>query len=503
MGINKGKNIPRPIKQYSSATLPDATKMGIGDRVLVSGVLVDKVSTNDMKRADGKKIAWLRFGQSNERGSAYTQLIYTSSSIVGDGTTATLTTTIANNLVDGETYIGTITGAAPAGFNGTFTFTVSGGTYPDKKLTFPCSVSGSATTQGTLVIDVISSVPQAFKSTKKPALNRPVAPALTPNGSMDFRVVDRIMDERFTEIVPINACVGSLSFVKQAAGQIDFWNASSAYYNKRDPIGGGDAGDTGSLIVKNNCLFQCTSGGQNRYAVYNGGPRIENTLYRELDYVVSVGNGVSGASEPTWANASTVGSTITDGSLTWTNIAIGVSTHASPAIKGLAAGEVCFEGRIGFDPLGLLKRAADIGNCIAADCTTKVVTLSNGQSDTAATAAWYSVALNSIATFFKNRGWVVGIGLTCFNPKTTTTVYNSVLVTGRNNVLTVLASVPEVMAGPDLYTALGSVAGVGGLFVQSDNAHVNENIHLSARGMLAAADVYVEWFKSKIDAGLI
>lgn len=490
------------IKSYTADTLPDPASLGVGATVVVDGVLVRKVNSTDFKREDGKKIAWLRFGQSNERGSVYPTLIYTSSSIVGNGTTATLTTSVANDLVEGETYIGTISSAAPSGFNVTTTFTVSGGTYPNKTLTFPSSVVGSATTQGTLVLDIVASVPQAFKSTKKPSLTRPVAPALTPNGSMDFRVVDRILNERFTEIVPINACVGSLSFVKQAAGQIDYWNATSAYYNKRSPIGGGDSGDNGSLIVKNNCLFQCTSGGQNRYAVYNGGPRIEDTSYRELDYVVAIGSGVSGATEPTWANAATVGSTITDGSLTWTNIAINVSTHASSAIKGLAAGEVCFEGRFGFDPLGLLKRAVDMGNRIAADCTTKVVTLSNGQSDTAATAAWYSTALNSIASFFKTRGWVVGIGLTCFNPKTTTSVYDSILVTGRNNALTSLAAFPEIVAGPDLYTALGHVAGTGGLFVQSDNAHVTEDLHLSARGMLAAADSYVDWFKTNMDAGL-
>ena len=68
----------------------------------------------------------------------------TSSSIVGDGTTATVITTVAHGYATGNTVI--ITGAIDAGFNGTHTITVIDTT----TFTYSSTVNSTATTQGSI-----------------------------------------------------------------------------------------------------------------------------------------------------------------------------------------------------------------------------------------------------------------------------------------------------------------------------------------------------------------
>lgn len=241
-----------------------------------------------------------------------------------------------------------------------------------------------------------------------------------------------------------------------------------------------------------------------RYAVYGGSKPIPNTTIKELDYVKQVGGGASGATAPTWANAATVGSTIADGALTWTCIAINVSGNTDSSIKGLTLGTIATEGKIHFDPLGLLKRAVEAGNSVCGDADSKVCIIANGQSDTSATSAWYSSALQSISMYLVNRGWIVGVGMTCFNPASTVSAYDTILKAGHENAVATLANfTPNAIAGPDLYAGLGSTVGSNGLYLQSDNIHINENIHLSATGMIAAAAIYAEWLKQKIIDGII
>lgn len=100
------------------------------------------------------KLCVMMFGQSNERGAVWRKLAFVSSSIVADGSKLTLTTSVANNLIDGDVYIGTISAAVPSSLNGTYSFTVSGGTYPNKTLVAASSVKATASTQGALSLDV-------------------------------------------------------------------------------------------------------------------------------------------------------------------------------------------------------------------------------------------------------------------------------------------------------------------------------------------------------------
>lgn len=76
--------------------------------------------------------------------STITEPTRTSTSIVGNGTTATVVTTAAHGYATGNTVV--ITGAVNAGFNGTFTITVTNTT----TFTFASAVNATATTQGTI-----------------------------------------------------------------------------------------------------------------------------------------------------------------------------------------------------------------------------------------------------------------------------------------------------------------------------------------------------------------
>ena len=451
-----------------------------------------------------KTIGYFKLGQSNEQGSVYTALYYTTASIVGDGTKVTVTTSIANNLAEGEVYYGTITGAVPSSLNLTAVKFTATGAFPNRVLVATSSVVGTATTQGTLTLDVKASYPQAFASLTQPACAAPVWPSLSNNGSWDFRFKDRVKNELDIDLRVVNAAFGSMSLVKDLAGMVEYWNANSRYAQYRPATGNGDYGDVGSLIVINNVLWNCTTGDK-RYAHYRGGPRLEGVNQKQLSYVARVQGGTTGATAPAWpaAGTATLGQTITDGAVVWTCVCPDVTTTTDPSMKNLGGGYVFVESTYGFDPLGIIAHALSAFGSVSHDLYDRVVVIQNGQSDTAMTSTWYSQAMKSVGNFFWGRGYKVALGMTCFNPKATAASYDSVLMAGRNLALTDPTFGSRYMAGPDLYTGLGNVHGAGGLYTESDNNHPTENVHLGAYSAFKAADVYFDWFKGLVDTGKI
>ncbi len=203
-----------------------------------------------------------------------------------------------------------------------------------------------------------------------------------------------------------------------------------------------------------------------------------------------------------------MGSTITDGGLTWTCRALNVNTGADTAMNVGAALTVLTEGKYGFDPFGLLTRAHSETSRVKST-KARVVVLENGQSDAQASSGsqstvqgWYTAALMSMANYFAIRGYTVFIGLTCFQPSSQTYQYDTLAASVAATVTAQATLNPgKVFAGANLYSTLGSVHGSNRLFLQSDNSHVAENVHTQGSTALLAADAWTAALQSALPKG--
>lgn len=485
-------------QEYTAATLPDTASLPAGAEVVVDGRPV----ASDGRRlypTNLSKVALCVIGQSTERSSTYRELLYTTTALSGDGTTASATTSIANNLPIGAVFKGKVTGAVPAGYNtsGFVDMTVTG-TWPNGVITYASTGTGAQSTAGTVVISQILTFPELYASKHNAREMVPIYPSLSPDGSYWMPVKDALRDIGY-DVDVTNAAIGSMSMAKEAAGQIAAWGATTAYRVARAPSAGGDEGCLGSLIIPGgtNLLMECTAGGDSIYCARSSGQPIRNgnaSIY-DLDYVYTVPSGsVTGASAPNWASITAKGQTLVDGGITWTCRSVNTTNDLDSSIKGTnTTNTILTEGRYGFDPMGIIRRAFKAAEAKALGYPEKVLYLQNGQSDTSTSATRYTDALVSVGSYFAARGWKVVVGFTVFNPNSNTTVYNG-LSTARDNAITALqAAYPSmVFAGPNLYQLLGSTHGSNGLFLQSDNAHVAENVHLQGSTALLCAGHIVD-----------
>lgn len=336
--------------------------------------------------------------------------------------------------------------------------------------------------------------PQAYRSSRNRSLRFPIAPALAKQGGMWFRLYDDLHDWGYDAHL-VNSGIGSLSMVRDAAGQIQTRANATGYRQKRAPIGGQDRGYAGDYMVVQGRVFLCTKG-LLAYASYGGGFNDTNGAL-DLDYIRSVGSQATAASEPAGLATAAVGDVVVDGTIEWTCLS------ASTSYLGLSytAGNILSETRPGFDPFGLLHRVYDELNAVR-DARHRIVLLANAQSDTGNLA--YQQALEGIGAFFLQRGIKVAIGLSFYQPATGTTGYNN-LTTRVDGALTSLrasGNIPvyyaaaDVLTGANLYTLLGStgVMAAGGGYFAKDSGQ--DNIHVNAAGAIAGGAAWASALKA-------
>lgn len=444
-------------------------------------------------------------GQSCELGGMYASLVYTSSAAAAAGGVAALSTSIANNLPPGELIWGSVAGAVPAGYNTAAPVQMRvTGVWPNCTLSYASAGVGALTTQGTITLDMERTYPAAFASQKRPSNRVPMYPAVQYTGNWWMSLQDKLLPRK---VRMINGAIGGMSMAKNAAGQVAFYGANTRYRSARAGQGGGDRGHPGVLIVVGNAVFECTAGGDAVYAVYNGAsplPGVVPSVYR-LDYIKEVAGGTSGAVAPNWGSINAVGQTIADGALTWTCRSLNTNTDTDSALRGLTAGMILSSGRYGFDPHGILDRiVAEMGR--QGDGYRKLVIVQNGQSDVQGSEAsqatiqgWIRDAYTYVGRFFLANGLDVIVSTTLFYPAAQGYQYDS-LVSGVNAAhANLVATAPgRAFRGPDLSVAFGRTHGQSGLYLQSDNAHANENVHPQAVMAEPIADVFLPYVVSAL-----
>lgn len=307
--------------------------------------------------------------------------------------------------------------------------------------------------------------PQAFAALNNRAFTAPGGPASGDNGSgrggFWCAVYDALYDHGY-DMRFVNGALGSMSFVKDAAGQVLFRNNNMAVRAQRTPVFGaaGDRGYYGDVLVQGGKVFVATTG--RSVAAFSDGPFKVLGGQTNLDYIETVGTHTTAASDPGGWSAATLGSTITDGTVVWTCIS------ENSASLGLTNGKVFSQTQkgFGFDPFGALARVHAEMQQIRG-VTRKIIYIQNGQSDQNASgtvAGWYRDALVGMANYFLDRGYEVMVGLTTYYPRATTAGYD-VIEQGRADALTALqasAYGSRVFAGANLYRAMGTTGPMGG-----------------------------------------
>lgn len=295
--------------------------------------------------------------------------------------------------------------------------------------------------------------PLAFGSLRVPSRKGPQRPALTKNGGWWWYVHDELWDMGYNPII-VNGAIGSLSFQAHSPAITKSWAANTAYYQRRDPIGG-DFGDTGDIISVNSAaqFFVCTVGSI-RSAFTEGGRTGADGVQGNLDYIANGPALLSGGSAPNWAGVS-IGSTITDGALTWLRVS---NAYYNGRIGSAFSSKVDQQMGNGFDPLGVMHRLHREMQRIDAD--KKIIYIQNAQSDLSAGAVNYANILQAKAEFYLDRDYDVAIGLSCWggNASNSSIANYDALATGRANALATLkAAYPgRVFDGANLYGSMGT-----------------------------------------------
>lgn len=325
--------------------------------------------------------------------------------------------------------------------------------------------------------------PQAFRSIRNPQLRAPIYPAQAKYGGPLLKMSDDLAAGGWPAHI-VNSSIGSLSMIRDAAGQVQTRANATAYRQRRASEGPGDPGYAGDVMVVQGRVFLCTVGvkaycSSNGNGIDLGGPA-------EIDYLRTVGTQVTAGAEPAGLATANVGDVIADGTVSWTCM----STSTTWNGVSYGAGNILTETRYGFDPFGLLHRLREMLSNVPAQV--RCVLLQNAQSDTGNANLTYQQALEGIGGFFLQRGIKVAVGLSCYQPSAGTTAYNN-LTTRVNNALTNLRAsagtyydVADVITGPNLYTLMGSTGAMaaGGAYFVKDSGQ--DDLHLNARGAIAA-----------------
>ena len=347
-------------------------------------------------------------------------------------------------------------------------------------------VLGQSNERGNVATTDMAAYPQAFQSLRNPAGMRvPIGPATAAAGGWWPKVYDDLWDWGY-DLQIVNGGIGSMSFVKHGAGQMQYNNRSNGYSRKRASAGFPDRGYVGDVICPNgNRVFRCTTGRDIAAMNKSPFPSIGSTAVN-LDYIQNMGAQSSASAAPDFTTAN-VGDTVTDGGIVWTCESLTVGAY------GGSGGTIFTEGQngLGFDPLGILARL-DEDMQRTRNVKRKIVYICNGQSDTSSTQAWYQAALIAQANFFLNRGYDVMIGLTSFSPGSGSTAQYDTLAAAVSGAMTALQAGTfgsRVFAGANLYALMGSTGNMasGGAYLQSDGIHLNGQSAIVAGGYVAAS----------------
>jgi hypothetical protein len=222
---------------------------------------------------------------------------------------------------------------------------------------------------------------------------------------------------------------------------------------KRDPAMPGDLGDKGTIICPSfggGKLFRCVVGSMRAIAMSGNGPwTIDgSTLSAPFASLINGAAKKSGASAPNWASITAVGQTIADGDLVWECIYIG----ASPTV-----GDVYSYTSPEFDTLGAMARMAAALDAVPID--EKWVFLGNAQGDLGNTATVYQACLTQMTNWCLARGYKVALSLSCWDGLDANAAADyAALDTGWANTLASFAGNDNVIAGANLYRAMGQIA---------------------------------------------
>lgn len=360
-------------------------------------------------------------------------------------------------------------------------------------------------------VNQMTAFPQAFRSLNNKAITSyfPGVNSLTkltadsqlyPLGSAWCKVYDDLFAAGY-DVQIYNASIGSLSFFNDAVSYPRNRANNANYFRQKraaGTYGPTDLGCHGTVTVQNGYAFECTTGSEFIAVLRNQGAKIVNpsgdTLPDTLDYLYgpTLAKNSTGASAPDFTTSTTVGSTVTDGAVVWTNIglvsSLGYAQNTAFQAKSLL-GSVA-----GFDPFGLVRRAASAAQDMRNRGVERVIVyLCNGQSDAGGTSqANYQTCLQYLTLYFRAQGFEVCIGLSTYTRGDTTANWDA-LVAARTAALAALASDTGVHAGADLYTLMGHTEGANGLTyntagtVGDNNAHINPQAQIVAGGHHSAA----------------
>jgi len=347
----------------------------------------------------------------------------------------------------------------------------------DSRTPIAIGILGQSNEVGQVLYSDYASYPEVFHSQRNPGVRMPMPLSnetnsfpRRPYGSMFVPFYDSLWDFGYDATI-VNGSIGSMSLVRDACGQVQTRANSTAYRGQRSAVAGaGDFGCYGDLIAQSGKLFRCTTGSQ-VFASYNSHTRMPNgTAFASQSILTPQSLSSAGSDPGTWAAAG-LGDTVTDGSLTWTNID---NTNS----VGYSSAQILSEDNagLGFDPLGVLYRLHQAMQAVQG-VSEKWILIANAQADTSRTQAQYQAAVTAIAEYYLNRGYNVACGLSMYNSLLggVTTGYDT-LTTAVNAAVSALQTTwgsSRVKAGANLYTLMGSVTGQNGLTFTADGVHIN------------------------------
>lgn len=328
----------------------------------------------------------------------------------------------------------------------------------------------------------------------------PIAPAVAQRGSAWPRFAELIQTRGYQISGFFNCALGSISMVREVCGQsVSRGSAgqganSPAFRRARASSGGGDMGDYGSVTRQGGRVFRCSAGARQRWVYYSSAvPLVINgTNYTGLDYLVEeTAGGNSGGVDPNWAGATVVGNTVVDGGITWELMSL--SDAGMPTNTGILG-----PGNLGFDPLGILKRACDALDGVVAD--QKILLFANAEADVwtnrnadATYKGWYKSALTNALAYARGRGVKVGLGLSSMAQGTDAEVM-ALMQQAKDEVLAASAGDAGVIRGADLWQLWGA----GSAQYQYPEGGNGQRVHLTDKGQLIHAQAWMDalapWF---------
>lgn len=342
------------------------------------------------------------------------------------------------------------------------------------------AIMGQSTECGAVKDAERAAFAQAFWSQRVAGRAVPFGPNVGTGGRGGWapKLIDDLWDYGYDAQL-LNGAIGSQSFIFHACGALRPRADSAAYYQKRYPTNGRDAGYFGDVMLDatSGRVFQCVAG-NDIAAWHDGGPhgwidgRTPNLDYIDQAPLLDPVNGIyrkTAAARPAALSTVNLNGTVADGDITWKYI----GDVTSGIYSGLGAYSVFTETQKGggFDPFGTLQRLATALSLTSGQ--RRIVYIANGQADAGNGRSMYGAALKSIGNFYLARGFEIAIGLTQYTATASTAYYDD-LALGRSDALAALKADAtfgtKVHDGANLYAAMGSTGPMGGAYITASIA---------------------------------